>query len=213
MSLYEYPLISHNIETGIINQRANDGYINATALCKACNKEVKHYLENKSTKEFLKELSLVVGIPTTELVKIIQGGTPELQGTWVHPQVAVNLGQWASPKFAVLVSQWVLEWISGKNKNNYRLPYHIRRYLINNEKILNQTHFSMLNEMTFLLLAPLEKLGYELPMSLMPDISMGILFSKWCKGNGYNPEEFPTYEHVFDDGKRPPVQARLYPNQ
>ena len=71
MSLYEYPLISHNIETGIINQRANDGYINATALCKACNKEVKHYLENKSTKEFLKELSSVVGITTDLLVQKI----------------------------------------------------------------------------------------------------------------------------------------------
>lgn len=101
----------------------------------------------------------------------------------------------------------------GSNKRDYRLPYHIRRYLINNEKIPNQTHFSMLNEMTFLLLAPLEKLGYELPMSLMPDISMGRLFSKWCRNKGCNPEEFPTYEHVFDDGKRPPVQARLYPNQ
>ena len=24
---------------------------------------------------------------------------------------------------------------------------------------------------------------------------------------------FPTYKHVFDDGKRPPVSARLYPNE
>lgn len=210
---YELSFIEHNVEEVTINQRAFDGYINATALCKACNKKINDYLRLNNTKEFCKELSSETGIPVSELIQVIKGGVPEAQGTWVHPQVAINLAQWASPKFAVFVSKWVIEWTSGKDKNNYRLPYHIRRYLINNEKIPSQTHFSMLNEMTILLLAPLEKLGYELPISLMPDISMGRLFSKWCRDKGFNPEEFPTYEHVFDDGKRPPVQARLYPNK
>lgn len=42
---------------------------------------------------------------------------------------------------------------------------------------------------------------------------MGRMFSKWCRDNGHDPDSFPTYEHEFDDGKRAPVQARLYPNE
>jgi hypothetical protein len=70
----------------------------------------------------------------------------------------------------------------------------------------------MLDELTLRLVAPLEEAGYILPNNLMPDISMGKMFSKWCRDHGYNPETFPTYEHDFDDGVRPKVQARLYPN-
>ena len=52
-------------------------------------------------------------IPTTEqnqgLIQTIQGGSPEKQGTWIHPQVSINLAQWCSPKFAVMVTDWVFE--------------------------------------------------------------------------------------------------------
>ncbi len=206
------PFIEHKIEEISINQRAFDGYINATELCKASNKKFADYYRLKATTDFLNELSSVMGIPTTELIETIQGGNPQLQGTWVHPQVAINLGQWASPKFAVFVSQWVFDWFSGKSRTEYALPYHIRRYLINRSKIPT-THFSMLDEMTLRLVAPLEQKGYRLPAGLMPDISMGRMFSKWCRDNGHEPDNFPTYIHEFDDGKRPPVQARLYPNE
>jgi hypothetical protein len=102
--------------------------------------------------------------------------------------------------------------MGGKSKTGYHIPYHIRRYLVNRTKI-PYTHFSMLDEMTLRLMAPLEAHGYVLPTSLMPDISMGKMFSAWCRENGYDPSSFPTYQHEFDDGKRPPVQARLYPNR
>lgn len=145
-------------------------------------------------------------------MQIVKGGETKLQGTWVHPQVAINLGQWASPKFAVLVSKWVFEWLNGNVKSKTELPYHIRRYLINRSKI-PPTHFSMLDQMTLKFLAPLEARGYILPASLLPDISLGKMFSSWLRSNGYKPETFPAYIHEFDDGKRPPVNARLYPNE
>ncbi len=135
-----------------------------------------------------------------------------MQGTWVHPHVAINLGQWASPKFAVLVSKWVFEWMNGKDASNYKFPYHIRRYLINRSKI-PPTHFSMLDQMVVKFLGALEAQGYIIPAGLMPDIALGRMFSKWLRDNGHDPKSFPTYQHVFDDGKRPPVPARLYPNE
>jgi hypothetical protein len=175
-------------------------------------REFKHYNENKATKEFLAELSAEVGIPTSDLVQSFVGGNPRLQGTWVHPQVAIHLGQWASPRFAVLVSKWVFEWMNTAAQESYKFPYHIRRYLINRSKIPN-THFSMLDQMTFKLLGALESKGYVIPAALMPDISLGRMFSKWLRESGHEPDGFPTYDHEFNDGVRPVVQTRLYPNE
>ncbi len=39
------------------------------------------------------------------------------------------------------------------------------------------------------------------------------MFSGWLRSNGHNPNGFPTYQHEFDDGRRPVVDARLYPNE
>lgn len=130
----------------------------------------------------------------------------------MHPQLAINLGQWASPRFAVMVSRWVFDWMSGGGKGSYKFPYHIRRYLVNRSKI-PASHFSMLDQMTFKLLGALEAKGYLIPARLMPDISLGKIFSGWLRQKGYDPDSFPTYEHDFDDGHRPAVSARLYPNE
>jgi len=108
-------IISHfSNNTQITFQRQEDGYINATALCKSVGREFHTWNRSKSTIEFLQELSSDTQICGTELVQIQQGGEPHLQGTWVHPQVAINLAQWLSPKFAVQVSKWVQDWTTQK---------------------------------------------------------------------------------------------------
>ena len=108
-------LINHSLDNNLVCQRKDNGYINATALCKACDKHIPHYFANDSTKAFLNELSLEVGIPTSNLTITVQGrGDKIQQGTWVHPYVAINLAQWASPKFAVAVSKWVFDWFNGQ---------------------------------------------------------------------------------------------------
>lgn len=208
----QLPLIEHQENNVLIAQRAYDGYINATAMCIASGKKLSSYLRLEQTKEFIDELSLVTKLPFCELIQVIKGGRSQLQGTWVHPQVAINLGQWASAKFAVLVSRWVIEWMSGGVRQQSSLPWHVRRYLINREKI-PVTHFSMLDQMTLRLLAPFEARGYILPDSLMPDISLGKIFSGWLRKNGYDPDSFPTYTHSFGDANRKSVKARLYPNE
>jgi len=98
--------ISREFYGHAIRQRTVDGYLDATAMCKANGKQFKHYLENQSTTDFLKVLSLNVGIPTFKLIESKPG---RYGGSWVHPQVSINLAQWCSPKFAVLVTEWVFE--------------------------------------------------------------------------------------------------------
>jgi len=96
-------LINRDFHGVIIRQRSSDGYLDATAMCKANGKLFADYKRLKSTKEFLRQLpdfiinNSVMGIPITEqnqqLIQIVQGGTSEEQGTWIHPYISINLAQ------------------------------------------------------------------------------------------------------------------------
>jgi len=209
MVQYELALIPHKVENVLINQRAIDGYVNATAMCNAANKKINDYTRLSVTKAFMEELSRSTGIPVDQLIFTTMDGPNEGRGTWVHPDVAINLGQWCSPKFAVAVTQWVREWVS--NRTSHVLPYHIQRYMANRSEI-PPTHFSMLNEMIFALIAPLESAGYTVREDMVPDISAGRMFCKWLRDEkNIDTDTLPTYEHRFEDGRV--VNAKLYPNE
>lgn len=93
----------NNVEIG---QRP-DGYLNATAMCKANGKEWSNYWQNAATKDFVGALEGSLGIPRDVLVVVVTTGPNEQRGTWVHPQVAYHLAQWCSPAFAVQVTEWI----------------------------------------------------------------------------------------------------------
>jgi hypothetical protein len=95
-----------------IKQR-EDGYLNATEMCKVGGKKLSHYNENIQTNEYLNALSTSIGIPADLLIEKIMTGINENRGTWVHPRVAIHLAQWVSPQFAVQVTDWVLRFMSG----------------------------------------------------------------------------------------------------
>lgn len=203
-------LIPHEAQGEIIYQRPKDGYINATAMCQAAERPWSRYWETTQAKEFAKELESDIGIPISELIQSLKGGDPRLQGTWVHPQVAIHLAQWLSPEFAVKVSKWVFDWMSGKGAPlKAEIPYHLRRYVANQPNV-PVGHFSILTELTQSLIAPLEIMGYSIPEHMMPDISHGRMFCKWLRDeHGIDTNLLPTYTHVFEDGRR--VSAKAYP--
>ena len=205
-------LIQHPVDGDVIPQRPRDGYINATLLCQKSEKLLGDYSRLARTKAFLDELSVDMGIPISTLVQSVRGGNRLQQGTWVHPRVAINLGQWISPAFDVKVSGWVTDWMMGRDVPGAFTPEHVRRYLKNRAKIPHTTHFSMLNEIYLNLFAPLEDFGVIPPDRIMPDISTGRMFSDFLRQKGIDPNQFNTYEHEFaDDSGRPTVHARLYP--
>lgn len=108
-------LVPHTYQGALIQQRTADGYINATAMCRASGKEWANYHQNGTTKAFLAALEGSLGIPRNQIIQSIMVGANDTRGTWVHPQVAIHLAQWLSPEFAVKVSQWLVEWMSGKH--------------------------------------------------------------------------------------------------
>ncbi len=205
-------LIEHQVGVEVVTQRPTDGYINATELCQRAGKAFGNYHQNAQTQAFLEALSTAIGIPIAGqdgLVQIRMGGNDRaLQGTWVHPQVAIHLAQWLSPEFAVQVTQWIMDWVTGRVRPE--MPVHVQRYLKNRAKV-PPTHFSMLNEIYLNLFAPLEDAGVIPPDEMMPDISTGRMFSDWLRVRGINPNDFSYYDHEFADASRPTVRARLYP--
>jgi hypothetical protein len=94
-------------------------------------------------------------------------------------------------------------------KSKARLPYHLRRYLANHDQV-PFGYFSVLQEITTKLIAPMEMSGYTLADRHVPDISVGRVWCNWLRGErNINPDEFPTYDHAYEDGRI--VKAKLYP--
>lgn len=118
----------------------------------------------------------------------------------------------AKDNYRNLATQSLKEFIYKRTgyKATGALPAHLTRYVLNRAKI-PYTHFSMLNEITLNLIAPLEEAGYTLPEKLLPDASEGRIFCGWLrKEKGVEPNDFPTYEHEFPDG-RIVKGVKLYP--
>ena len=125
--LFTFNLSLKNGKHMIIPMR-EDGYINATMLCKAGNKKFNDYKRNKQTEDYLQALKSVTGIPVTQLIDIKQGNTSKYeQGTWVHRKVGIHLAQWISPEFSVQVTCVMEELLLfgkvelGKEKSNEEL--------------------------------------------------------------------------------------------
>ena len=119
-------IIVHEANGLQIGQRWEDGYINATQMCQAHHKKWHEYLRLPTTQEYLNGLAKDLGMlvilnnpkrenPSSALVLAFKGGNSQ-QGTWVHPEVAIDLAAWISVEFRILVNRWVREWmVTGRN--------------------------------------------------------------------------------------------------
>ena len=94
----------------LVLSRKEDGYVNATALCKAGNKRFSNWYQNEQTKALSHALEAETGIPESQLVYIIKGEKSKKANIyWIHPDLAFQLIQWISPVFALKVSRWIRE--------------------------------------------------------------------------------------------------------
>lgn len=90
-----------------IPRRTTDGYVNATAMCKANGKRWSDYRESDRCQQYIDALESETGISGFDLIQSTRGGTGSL--TMVHPQVAIDLARWISAPFAVWMDGWFLE--------------------------------------------------------------------------------------------------------
>ncbi|QNI68319.1 KilA-N domain-containing protein [Synechococcus sp. BMK-MC-1] len=99
-------LVSRSWNGTPISRRTTDGYVNATAMCKANGKQWSKYRESDRCQTYLDALAETSEIRMFDLSESRQG---QGGGTWVHPQVAVDLARWISAPFAVWMDGWFLE--------------------------------------------------------------------------------------------------------
>ena len=101
------------------------GYINATKLCAQGGKRFDNWLENKSSRELMKELEDTINLSLENNKKISIsvscGYYGYLRGRYVHPDLIPHIASWVSSKFAIKVSKIINEWVqaSQENKNRY----------------------------------------------------------------------------------------------
>jgi hypothetical protein len=83
--------------------------VNATQMCRAAEKLFGNYWQLDSTKKYVQELSLDIGIPISKLVQRNQSGRGTSQDTNVHFLVALHLAYWLSTEVQVQFSKWIGE--------------------------------------------------------------------------------------------------------
>ena len=90
--------------------------INATQMAKPFNKRVNDFLRLQGTKDVILLLESRYGNPRNgpnepkkEVLRVVQGGTPELQGTWMDEKLALKFAAWLSPAFELWVYDRIQE--------------------------------------------------------------------------------------------------------
>lgn len=96
-----------------VNQRTKDAFFSATDLLKQWNKysgqqkQMVHYTDNSSTKEFIKALISEEMFKERNSVLIQSRG--KNGGTWMHPLLFIDFAMWLNPSFKVKVLKFVYD--------------------------------------------------------------------------------------------------------
>lgn len=129
-----------------------DGYIYATGLCSVSGKRMHNWLRLRETKNLQTEIekkleeTIVTQKGVTKLaIEKYQSGNAYTQGTWIHPDLGLNLAQWCSPNFSAQVSKWLRELIFtgtvelGKEKTDEEISTKYQQIIKDLQEKLEQT--------------------------------------------------------------------------
>lgn len=107
-SSYMMTLSKLTVNNVTILSRHPDHYVNATQLCQAGGKKFNDWYRLDTTKDLITVLSSDTGIPVSLLVEAKKGQTSIFQqGSWIHPDLAIQLAQWISAAFAIQIGRWI----------------------------------------------------------------------------------------------------------
>lgn len=96
-----------------------NGYLNATKIAKHYGKQVRDYLINNRTQDYIRALNehLSEAVKTAseqnQLVIVVKGGKSAEQGTWLHPKLAIDFARWLNPRFAVWCDMQIERMLTG----------------------------------------------------------------------------------------------------
>ena len=104
---YEGNTISFEFEDG-------NNMINATEMIKAFpQKRINNFLRTQQTKDYIGILQSRYAKKrigdTKEVLRVVKGGEPELQGTWMDEKLAIKFASWLAPEFELWVYDRIYE--------------------------------------------------------------------------------------------------------
>lgn len=99
-------IVFHTANNLPVGQRQDDGYLNATAMCKAQKRKIAEWLRLGSTLELvaalaknLNESLILKGDKYFGLIEVKRGSPTQGGGVWIHPELAPHLEKWCkTPK-------------------------------------------------------------------------------------------------------------------
>ncbi|MDA3979864.1 KilA-N domain-containing protein [Gallibacterium sp. AGMB14963] len=100
----------------------NNGYLNATNIAKALNKQVNDYLRLDRTQSYIIALAKNFsekGNPVSQqdLVIVKKGNSKKFtQGTWLHPKLAIDFARWLNVEFAIWCDEQIEKILIGQNQ-------------------------------------------------------------------------------------------------
>lgn len=106
----QLPIITRKFKDSLIRQRAVDGYLSATDMCKAVEKSFSDYRRSKASEEVVQSIISTTGIPASGLIQSVSESVSEFNGVWVQPQIGMHLARWGSPDLGKAASKWVTDW-------------------------------------------------------------------------------------------------------
>jgi len=203
----------------IFPQRKADAFVNATAMCKAFGREWSAYWRTADAQAFATALSDSLKIHRESLIESRGGRTG---GTWVHPDIAIDVARWCNPAFAVQMARWTRELLTTGRVEIAKPatrpvtlgPYTRRAFETwRMSESVPEGHWTVFHEsMGFLIHAEVAYCAVNLEMDRLDllDGSIGKAYSKCREGKDWAGERV-RYTHVFPDqrGRR---EAWAYPD-
>ena len=99
----------------------NDGYIFATGLCKTVGKKLKNWLLLEETTDLISKIEKNETIQLVEKYK---------KGTWLHPEIGIELVEWCYTGFSLQLSKLIIKII---NEENLKMKKQLKEHNLTNK--------------------------------------------------------------------------------
>ncbi len=116
--------------------------VNATEMARSFpRKKINDFTRLKQTKEFIKVLESRYGNSRNgskfKAYRVIKGGTPELQGTWMDEKLALKFAAWLNPHFELWVYDRIYELLTQGMINEKYLKWVLQKIQDNAQENFN----------------------------------------------------------------------------
>jgi regulator of replication initiation timing len=100
---------------------SRNGYINATKMCQDNGKRLDNWMQNSWSKDYIEDFNSHPYIPGTPSTIVVNSGSNDTRGTYVHLELITHIASWISIKIARKVSRIVNEYLLKEEKIKHAL--------------------------------------------------------------------------------------------